>query len=312
MTRAMHYLQAGTVVLLLAAIPAAGENTGTQPDRDGADLLTAHPLLLGAHRCGRHEWPENTLVAVREAAKRWPEALLEVDAQLSSDGQVVLMHDFDVDRTTDGTGYLGSKTLAELQTLDAAYHFTQDGGNTFPYRGSGVRIPTLKEALAAAPDHRFFIEMKDGTDIGRATAEVILEAGAAHRCIVASVSPLFLEAFRTHAPGVATAYDFISAADMLAALRGGDWKAHQPAHRLLALSPKLKQQFDMTDEELDRIRQKGILVSFFTLNTPEEMREAMDLGVDNILTDCPSLLATIIKERGAHCDTGNGPPEQVR
>ena len=103
MTRAMHYLQAGTVVLLLAAILAAGENTGTQPDRDGADLLTAHPLLLGAHRCGRHEWPENTLVAVREAAKRWPEALLEVDAQLSSDGQVVLMHDFDVDRTTGGT-----------------------------------------------------------------------------------------------------------------------------------------------------------------------------------------------------------------
>lgn len=292
MTHTMHYLRAWAAVLLLAAIPAAGESAGV---RNGADFLTAHPLLLGAHRCGRHEWPENTLVAVREASKRWPEALLEMDAQLSSDGQVVLMHDFAVDRTTDGTGYLGSKTLAELQALDAAYHFTQDGGNTFPYRGSGIRIPTLKEALAAAPDHRFFIEMKDGADIGRATAEVILEAGAAHRCIVASISPLFLEAFRAHAPEAATAYDFISAADMLAALRDGDWEGHHPTHRMLALSPKMKEQFDLTPEELNQIKEKGILVSFFTLNTPEEMQQAIDLGADNILTDRPSMLAALIE-----------------
>jgi len=207
------------------------------------------------------------------------------------------LHDFAVDRTTDGTGYLGSKTLAELQALDAAYHFTQDGGETFPYRGNGIRIPTLKEALAAAPDHRFFIEMKDGADIGRAMAAVIREAGAARRCVVASLSPLSLEAFRAHAPEVATTYDLISAADMLAALRGGDWEGYQPAHRMLALSQDLKEQFDLTTEELNHIKRKGILISFFTLNTREEMQQAIDLGADNILTDRPSMLAALIEER---------------
>lgn len=297
------------LVLLAAAFPAAGKEGAETPENTA--LLSSASLLLGAHRCGRGEWPENTLVAVREASRRWPDIVLEVDAQLTSDGHVVLMHDFGVDRTTNGSGYVGGMTLEAIRALDGAYHFSTDGGKTFPYRGTGVTVPTLDEAFAAAPNHRFFIEMKDGAQIGRATAEAIQRAGAEARCLVASVSPLFLEEFRAVAPDVATVYDFISAADMLAALRGGDaWNAYKPAHRVLALSHTLRKRFEITPKELDSIREKGILVSMFTLNTREDILKALDLGVDNILTDKPSLLADVLEEEDAKTSpAGDGTAE---
>ena len=288
-----RYLLAGAM-LLLASFPSAGIDDVAV--KDSADALTARPMLLGAHRCGRGEWPENTLRAVTETANRWPDALLEVDAQISADGHVVLIHDFGVDRTTNGTGYVGAKTLEELRALDAAWHFSPDGGKTYPYRGAGIVIPTLDEALAAAPNHRFMIEMKDGAGIGKAVAEVIRRAGASDRCILASISPLYLEEFRAHAPEVATSFDFLSAADMLAALRGGPWESYKPAHRVLVLSPELRERFALTPDEFSRMREKGILISMFTLNKPEEMRQAIDWGVDSILTDRPSVLAGLLEE----------------
>lgn len=310
MTRMAICFTIGVSVALLGTVfPAAGKEGAETPENTA--LLSSAPLLLGAHRCGRGEWPENTLVAVREASRRWPDIVLEVDAQLTSDGHVVLMHDFGVDRTTNGSGYVGGMTLEAIRALDGAYHFSTDGGKTFPYRGTGVTVPTLDEAFAAAPNHRFFIEMKDGAQIGRATAEAIQRAGAEARCLVASVSPLFLEEFRAVAPDVATVYDFISAADMLAALRGGDaWNAYKPAHRVLALSHTLRKRFEITPKELDSIREKGILVSMFTLNTREDILKALDLGVDNILTDKPSLLADVLEEEDAKTSpAGDGTAE---
>lgn len=310
MTRMAICFTIGVSVALLGTVfPAAGKEGAETPENTA--LLSSAPLLLGAHRCGRGEWPENTLVAVHEASRRWPDIVLEVDAQLTSDGHVVLMHDFGVDRTTNGSGYVGGMTLEAIRALDGAYHFSTDGGKTFPYRGTGVTVPTLDEAFAAAPNHRFFIEMKDGAQIGRATAEAIQRAGAEARCLVASVSPLFLEEFRAVAPDVATVYDFISAADMLAALRGGDaWNAYKPAHRVLALSHTLRKRFEITPKELDSIREKGILVSMFTLNTREDILKALDLGVDNILTDKPSLLADVLEEEDAKTSpAGDGTAE---
>lgn len=291
--RTVSYILAGTL-LLLASFQAGGKDDAAA--EGDMNVLTARPMLLGAHRCGRGEWPENTLLAVTEAARRWPDALLEVDAQTSADGHVVLIHDFDVDRTTNGSGYVGAKTLEELRALDAAFHFSPDDGKTYPYRGTGVVIPTLEEAFAAAPGHRFMIEMKDGAGIGKAVAEVVHKSGASKRCILASLSPAYLEEFRRHAPEAATSFDLLSAAAMLAALRGGPWETYTPAHRVLTLSPELQERFALTPGEFSRIREKGILISIFTLNKPEEMRQAIDLGVDNILTDRPSVLASLLEE----------------
>jgi len=68
-----------------------------------------------------------------------------MDAHITKDSQIVLMHDEKVDRTTDGTGLIEDLTLAELLKLDAAYQWSNDDGKTFPYRGQGIQVPTLKE-----------------------------------------------------------------------------------------------------------------------------------------------------------------------
>ena len=101
---------------------------------------------------------------------------------MTADGHLVLMHDASVDRTTDGSGLVSALTLADIESLDAGYWYSPDGGLTFPMRGAGVRVPTLEETLARYPTTRFIVEIK-GSDatMADAVAEVIERTGAAGR-----------------------------------------------------------------------------------------------------------------------------------
>ncbi|HDP35000.1 MAG TPA: glycerophosphodiester phosphodiesterase [Candidatus Hydrogenedentes bacterium] len=281
----------------LGALACSFSVSGEGTDSKAVSPFEERSILLGLHRGGRDQWPENTLVAFREAVERWPDALLELDVHATADGEVVVIHDDTVDRTTNGSGMALSMTLEELRALDAAYHFTADGGKTYPYRGKGVVIPTLREILEISPTHRFLIEMKDGDNIAGATVNAIREAGAANRCILAAVPPIYIQEARALAPEIATCYDFLSAATLLNELRYGDWDAYTPEHKMLALSPSLKKRFDLTPEEIAAIRTKGILVAFWTINKEEEMRLLLEIGVDSILTDRPDALAAILAER---------------
>ncbi len=284
-----------SVIAVLAVIMGAAFHAHASQNAAPC-LITAQPMLLGLHRGGMEQWPENTLVAFQEAARRWPEALLELDVHATADGHVVVIHDDTVDRTTNGSGLVRQKTLAEIQALDAAYHFTRDKGETFPYRGQGVIIPTLRQVLDVSATHRFLIEMKDGDNIAEATVAAIRAADAADRCILAAVPPVFIEQSRALAPEIATCYDFLSAATMLNELRLGDWSAYTPEHKMLALSPTLKQRFALTQEEIASVRGKGILVAFWTINAETEMRHLLEFGADSIITDRPDVLAAILSE----------------
>ncbi|MDQ3928010.1 MAG: glycerophosphodiester phosphodiesterase, partial [Chloroflexota bacterium] len=95
------------------------------------------PLLI-AHRGGSLEVPENTLSAFRHAIRAGMR-MVELDVQMARDGELVVIHDETVDRTTDGTGPVGSFTLEELQRLDA--------GSWFAPRYAGERIPTLRQVF---------------------------------------------------------------------------------------------------------------------------------------------------------------------
>ena len=252
------------------------------------------PLVLGAHRGGRSLWPENTLLAFTEAAKQWPEILLEGDLQLSSDGHVVLMHDRTVDRTTDGTGLVKDKTLAELKALDAGYHFTRDGGKTFPYRGKGITIPALDEIFRALPEHRYLFELKDGVGLAEATVEVIQTAGIQDRVILASFLPKLIQTVREIAPEIPTCYDYPGAMNLLNTLRQGDWEAYQPTDLMLSVPDNMQARFNIQPEEIQKIREKGILYQVHTLNRMDEFKTAIENGVDSILTDRPDVLHELL------------------
>jgi glycerophosphoryl diester phosphodiesterase len=254
------------------------------------------PWALGSHRGGRGLWPENTLLAFKTTAERWPDAVIETDARLTADGQVVLLHDDTLDRTTDGKGPLSKLTLAEVRKLDAGYPFTRDGGKTFPYRGRGVTIPTLAEALKAASRSRFEIELKPVDGVADAVVEVIRAAKAEDRVLLASFDPRLAARARKLAPRIACCYQVLDGMRLLDQLRRGDWTAYQPTAEVLSMTSNMPRQFKITPDELRAIRAKGIQIQIHTINTRRSMKELLERGYDSILSDRPDLLAEAVAE----------------
>jgi glycerophosphoryl diester phosphodiesterase len=153
--------------------------------------MKAHPII--GHRGNAARAPENTIESFRQAVELGVDAL-ELDVHLSSDGQVVVIHDPTLDRTTDRSGRVDRLTLGEIQQADAGARFTADRGTTWPYRGRGINVPTLDEVLGAFPTTPLLIEIKAAA-ASRGTREVIERHAAVDRCIVASFSEQAVEPF---------------------------------------------------------------------------------------------------------------------
>lgn len=281
-------IQCACVGAVLAALVSC-----SQP---AAKPFFSKQILLGAHRAGASVVPESTVAAFKETAKRWPDILLETDTAMTADGHVVLLHDESVDRTTDGTGRVGEMTLEELRQLDAGYRLTLDGGQTYPYRGKGITIATLEEALQALPDSHFLVETKAHPGVVEATIKAIQKAGAEDRVLLASFLPAHMDLARKLVPEMAMCYDFSNGQRLIDTLRKGDWDAYEPEADVLSLMRRMVKQFDLKPGEIQAIRQKGVRFQIHTVNDPEEMRYWLDVGVDSILTDRPDLLADIIEE----------------
>jgi len=254
------------------------------------------PFLLGAHRGGQFVWPENTVLCFKESAKTFPDILLETDARMTKDGAVILMHDDSVERTTNGTGKIGELTLAQIKALDAGYTFTKDNGATFPYRGKGVTVPTLAEALEAAPDSNFLVEFKGPAELADRCVKIIRDVKAQNRVLIASFTPETMSRTREIAPELPTCYDFTSGAALLSALRGDAWASYTPTSDVLSMDEDMLPQFQLKPEEIQAIRAKGIKFQIHTINEPGKMRTYLDLGVDSILSDAPDLLAKAIDD----------------
>jgi glycerophosphoryl diester phosphodiesterase len=108
------------------------------------------PPLVIAHQGGDGVWTGDTMYAFEHAVETGAD-VLEMDAHITKDSQIVLIHDEKVDRTTDGTGLVEDLTLSELKQLDAAFKWSNDEGKTFPYRGQGIQVPTLEELFQKFP-----------------------------------------------------------------------------------------------------------------------------------------------------------------
>jgi glycerophosphoryl diester phosphodiesterase len=122
--------------------------------REGVDddTCTARRIPPPSHR-----FIDNTLPSIAAAFDLGAD-VVEVDAKLTKDHQFVLFHDNALECRTDGTGWVGERTLAELKTLDVRFGYTADDGKSFPLRGRGVGLmPSLEEALTAHPKSRFTV-----------------------------------------------------------------------------------------------------------------------------------------------------------
>jgi glycerophosphoryl diester phosphodiesterase len=261
-----------------------------------------------AHRGGARTWPENTLFAFEQGVARWPMILIETDTHMTADGELVLIHDETVDRTTDGAGSIGALTLEQIKALDAGYRFTPDRGKTFPYRGQGITVPALREALLAFPNQRFSIELKQPgalRAVGPAIA-VIRECQAEHRVILAGFDDAIVRAVKEQAPEIATMYAAYGIQKLLLALRGGDWAAYEPEHEMISLGTSIIESASLTPDEIRAIQAKGISFVVWTVQDIEEMRRLMEVPVDGIMTDYPFRLAEVL---GLEAQEGATPTE---
>ncbi len=164
---------------------------------------SANPLVI-AHRGGRGLWPESTIFAFQRALDLGVD-VLEMDVHVSADGEVVVIHDPEVDRTTEGKGLVHELSLQQIQTLDAGYKWTDDSRASFPFRGKGIRIPSLRQVFQSLPEAKFNIEIKPSSDeAATSLCDTIREYGRENDVLVASFRQTVIDAFRTACPEVAT------------------------------------------------------------------------------------------------------------
>ncbi|MGZ5267919.1 MAG: glycerophosphodiester phosphodiesterase family protein [Caldimonas sp.] len=151
-------------------------------------LLDPQARPVVGHRGNRAHAPENTLESFREAVALGADAV-EFDLRVSRDGTLVVIHDETLERTTDGSGPVALRTVAELKRLDAGARFTRDEGRTFPWRGRGVALSTFDEVIESLPrELPCIIELKTpaATEPLRLA---IRRHGIARRVIVAGFDP---------------------------------------------------------------------------------------------------------------------------
>jgi glycerophosphoryl diester phosphodiesterase len=242
-----------------------------------------------AHQGASHEAPPNTLAAFLLAAELGADGI-EFDVHLSSDGEVMVIHDFSVDATTDGHGPVRDKTLSELKRLDA--------GSWFDPAFSGERIPTLGEVIDVAGEPLLLnIELKTkslrGDGLAEAVVRIVEENHLLERVIVSSFNPLSLWQVRRLSRSIAIG--LLYAPDLPFFLR-------RPWFRYLLRPEALHPDYTMVDGDYMRwARGQGYRVHTWTVDDPGEMWQLVREGADLIITNRPDLLTEVLlagQERG--------------
>ncbi len=224
------------------------------------------PLVIG-HRGASHDAPENTLAAFGLALEQGAVGV-ELDVQLSADGWPVVIHDFKVDRTTDGTGVVSQMKLAELQALSA---------------GEGQTISTLDEVFEAfGPRLLYNIEIKEfrwrDSGLEAAVADQVQAHNLESKVLMSSFSPFAVRRCRRYFPRTIP----------VALIREDTWQQYL---YLLADGEADHPHYSMVDEKyMAWASRRGYQVNVWTVDAPEEAHRLARLGVHSLITNQPALI----------------------
>ncbi|EAR25151.1 YhdW [marine actinobacterium PHSC20C1] len=232
--------------------------------------------FIAGHRGDKTVAPENTLEALSHALNSAAD-YVETDVQLTADGIPVLMHDWTVDRTTNGTGPVWKYTYEELAALDAGSWF----GDEF----AGASVPTLERFLNLLrwSTKNAILELKGSWTDSQVTlvADLIALNGVSDHVIIGSFDIMTLQALQRvspELPGMLIVRDIIGDPGELAAAAGA--VALVTSKAAITRDPELVQ----------RVHDAGLGILIYTLNDSETWSDAVSLGVDGIVTDRPAEL----------------------
>jgi glycerophosphoryl diester phosphodiesterase len=247
-----------------------------------------------AHQGGDGLWPGDTLFAFENAAELGVD-VLEMDMHSTADGVLVMMHDATVDRTTDGSGRINDMTLAELKELDAGYNWTPDDGQTHPFRGQGITVPTLFEVVSAFPDERFNIEIKQAEpSITEPFCLKIREYNLVDRVLVASFSQETLDEFRQVCPEVATSTGETDGIKLLVLSKLLLEGIHSPSSHAVQAPEERFGMRVLTSRTVNASHNRGMEVHAWTINETEDMQRLLDMGLDGLITDRPDRMMALL------------------
>jgi glycerophosphoryl diester phosphodiesterase len=275
-----------------------------------------------AHQGGEDEAPSNTMYAY-ERALRLGADMLEVDIHTSAEGELVVLHDATVDRTTNGSGSVYEMTLEEIQALDAGHNLVPGEGTVsgvpasdYPFRGvrtgrrkpprrfepADFRIPTLEEVMRVYPDVPINIEIKGAADSdvasflrnAEALAAFLNETGRTEGVIVASFNDLALERFHELAPA-------IDLAPGVAGVAGYKLGGVPPPPGTAAFQVPIEfSGITVVDPPfVTRAHGDGYAVHVWTINDEPTMNELLEWGVDGVMTAQPIRLESVLCARDA-------------
>ncbi|MDA8020327.1 MAG: hypothetical protein MPN21_23050 [Thermoanaerobaculia bacterium] len=302
-----------TWAMILAASCAGGPAAEAGPEEAWTRPSTLDEFFDGswprviAHRGFSAEAPENTMVAIEKAIEARAD-MVEFDVLLSRDGEVVLIHDETLDRTTDGRGRVADRDLASLRELDAGAWF---GANSSGERFAGERIPTLGDVLDATAGRILInVEIKTeaifdlpndstvdeisallATSLPGRVAEEIRQRGLVDQVIVSSFDPRALDQLRRIAPEIRRASLF-------------DPELH--AGRLPRQVTREVDAFGfnvgsrhLTEAMLADAATAGLPVSVYTVDDRREMRRLLERGVRAIFTNRPDVMRRLVRPESA-------------
>jgi glycerophosphoryl diester phosphodiesterase len=306
------------VVAWLVALAVARVRLDAQPPAaffDQPAVGDNGDLLVFAHQGGELLWPSNTMVAFAGAADLGAD-VLDADMLRTADGELVLIHDTTVDRTSEGTGLVEALTLAELRALDFGYRFqalpagestaaaaaeVDDAADPFPFRGQGHGIVTVEEWFdefaSARPSLRFGIEIKQAPPEAADELCAAIQAFALEdRVLVSSFAQPNMDRFRAACPSVATSATEPEFRRFYLAHRLGLNGLVRPGYQALQI-PQTASGFTLlTPGLLADADAWGLAVVPWTINDPDDLHRITALGVEGINTDRPDLLVAQLAE----------------
>ena len=268
------------------------------------EMLRCDKVLNIAHGGGLLIRPDHTILAYDQALEDGAD-MLELDIHETRDNVIVVMHDETVDDTTNCTGLIKEMTFAELLECDAGYKWTQDGGETYPYRDMGLVVPSLEEVLERYPDTPVNIEIKQSEpSLVDGLVDLVRQYEFEDKMVGASFSDDILAELRVAAPEIATSLGQGESTDYWYKSLVPIDPEYDPAGEFLQLPVEYNIEGTVVEVLhpgfVPRVEELDMYLHIWTVNDEDEMRWLIEVqGVHGIMTDDPPLLTRVIEELGA-------------
>ncbi len=250
------------------------------------NLAAGKPSIV-AHRGCSGAAPENTLAAFQMAAALGAD-MIELDVRMSRDGELMVIHDRRVDRTTDGSGSVFRKSAADLQTLDA--------GSWYARRFTGEKIPSLRTVFRLLP-HRIGLNIEVKTDgdrrrgglLAQELGRLIRKESRGRQVLVSSFDHRFLVKFHLLCPSVPTGALYLAVRDF--GKKPSRIGMQTGAHAFICSRAQVRKRF-VTDAHTHRM-----VVAVYGVNRRSQLARMLELGVDAVITDHPGQMMRLLLSR---------------